>query len=227
MQKTIPIFIHSAGALLLALASAMFLINWTIPPDAMLPHDPIFLKPLDEWFWIIGGIAAVMALICLFCERPITPAFLLLWLAVNYLACRIDLMFEGCHSLPGYLGGFSYAFGISAAAVSIIADTIFVYLLMGSCLTLWLARRLPPPLEFQKTACPSCGCHIKFAAEHLGQKINCPSCTAIITLRKPNEIIKMSCFFCKEHIEFSAHALGRKIKCPHCEMEVGLREESL
>ncbi len=222
MQKAISIFRNSAGALLLALASALFLINWTSPADSVQPHDPIFLVSLNDLFWIIGGLVAVMALVCFFSERPRLAMFVLAWLAVNFLVCRIGLYWDGCPSLTGYLGGFSYAFGISAKAANAMTDMVFAYLLIGSCLALWILRRLPPPVEFQKMSCPACGAHVKFAAENLGQQIPCPQCQTIITLRKPGNL-KMSCFFCHEHIEFPVHALGQKIKCPHCQMDITLK----
>ena len=60
-----------------------------------------------------------------------------------------------------------------------------------------------------KMSCSSCGGHIKFAVQNLGQRIACPHCQTAITLRQP-ENLKMSCFFCKGHIEFPSHALGQK-----------------
>ena len=224
-QAAVSIFKYSAGALLLAFALALFLINWTSPADYAPPHDPFFALPLNALFWIIGGIAAAAALICLFSERMTLPVLLPLWLAVNYLICRIGLIFEGCHNLAGYFVGFSYDFGISASGVNTLVDMVFAYLLIGSLVAFWLARRLPAPVEFQKMPCPSCGGHVKFPTQNLGLKGECPHCQATITLSKPNEMLKMSCFFCKEHIEFSAHALGRKIKCPRCKMEIGLKEQ--
>lgn len=226
MQKAISIFKNSAGALLLASASALFLINWTNPPDYMPPHDPIFLMSLNKLFWILGGICLLVACLCFFSGPRTLPLLLLAWVAFNYLVCRIGLSLQGCHSLAGYLGGFAHAFSISAGATATMADVTFVYLLTGSCIALHLLRRLPPALQFQKMPCPSCGGRVKFPIENLGQKIDCPHCKVPVSLRKPEELLKSSCFFCKEHIQFPAHALGRKIKCPHCKMEIGLREES-
>jgi hypothetical protein len=76
---------------------------------------------------------------------------------------------------------------------------------------------------FLKVSCPSCGGHIKFSIQNLGQKMPCPHCQTNITLRKP-ENLKVSCYFCKGHIEFPAHAIGQKLKCPHCHMDIGLKE---
>jgi predicted RNA-binding Zn-ribbon protein involved in translation (DUF1610 family) len=223
MQKAISIFTLSAGALLLALASALFLINWTGPADLVQPRDPLFFMPLDELFWIIGGIAMVLALLCFFSERPTLPIMLLAWFAFNFWIYRLGLLAEGCRSLTGFLGGFPRALGISSQAATVMGDLFFASLLIGSCTALWLSRRLPQPVEYQKMSCPACGIHIRFDDRNLGQKIPCPQCQKTMTLRKP-ENLKMSCFFCQEHIEFPAHALGQKIKCPHCNNDVTLKE---
>lgn len=76
-----------------------------------------------------------------------------------------------------------------------------------------------------KILCPSCGGHIQFAAQNLGQQIPCPHCRTTITLRKP-ELLKMSCAICKEHIAFPVHAIGQQIPCPHCKNEMTLKEPS-
>lgn len=227
MQKAISIFANSAGALLLAMATALFLIIWTNARDCVPPHDPIFLISLNDVFSFIGGITAVAASICLFSERRTLPAYLVLWIAYNYVVYRIALCFVGSHGLNGYLVGFSHAFGISAHASATTANVIFAYLFTGSCVVICFARRLPPPVEYQKAACPSCGGRVKFSIERLDQTISCPHCRAPVKLRRSEELLRMRCFFCKEHIEFPAYALGQKIKCPHCKMGIGLKEETI
>jgi hypothetical protein len=224
MQKAITTFTNSAGVLLLAVATALFLLNWTTPPDCVPPHDPIFLMSVNELFWILGGIAAVIGWFCLFSERLTIPSLLLFWFALNYVACRIGLRWYGCRSFAGYLEGFSRTFGVSAATANLLADILFAYLLIGGSIALRLSWRLPTPIVFQKMPCPSCGGRVKFPIESLGKTVVCPHCKASVTLRKAEELLRMDCFFCKEHIEFPAHALGRKIKCPHCKMEIGLKE---
>lgn len=223
MRKVISIYTNSAGALLLAVAVALFLINWTNPVDTVPPHDLIFQMPLNKQLWIMGGIAGVSALICFFIEWATMSALLLLWLALNYLAVRIGLWFEGNHSLTGYLGGFTYNFSISANATGVMADMFFIYLFIGGCLSLWFGRRLPAPVEFQKMSCPACGGHVKFPLRNLGQKVDCPHCRVTVALRNPEERLKSSCFFCYGHIEFPAHAVGAKIPCPHCKMDITLK----
>lgn len=224
-QKSLSLFKDSAGILLIILASALFLINWTTPANNMPPHDPILFLPLNVLFFIVGGITAAVALFCLFSERSNTPIFFVFLLSVYYLLCRLVLRFEDCNSLVGFLGGCSYAFGITANSANTIIGLMFTYLLLGSSAAIWLQSRLPPSIEFEKMACPSCGGRVKFPLNRLGQKIACPICKSNLTLRKSNETLKMSCFFCEAHIEFPAHALSQRIKCPHCRREIGLREE--
>ncbi|MGH7940532.1 MAG: hypothetical protein ACREFR_05620 [Limisphaerales bacterium] len=227
MQKAIAIFINSAGALLLAMATALVLINWTSAPDYVSPRDPIFAVSVNDWFWIFAGLGGALALVCLFSDGMRRPLLLLAGVGFECLIIRIGLAWEGCRSLSGYLQGFSRAFSISAGMANAVADAVFAYLFIGSCVALLLERRLPADLQWQKMSCPSCGGRVKFPIQNLGQMTDCPHCQALVTLRKPEEILKMACYFCKEHVEFPAHALGRKIKCPHCKIEIGLKEETV
>ena len=71
--------------------------------------------------------------------------------------------------------------------------------------------------------CPGCGIHIRFALQNLGQRIPCPHCRKMITLREP-DLLKMVCLYCKQHVEFPPHAIGQRIPCPHCKKEITLKE---
>jgi hypothetical protein len=225
------IFTHSAGALLLAAASALFLINLTGPPNLVMPRDPITGISFRYLFWGIGAVAVLVACLCLFSERPGRSIPWVAWLATNYLMYRIGLYVEGCHSLTGFLACATYAFALPAKAASLLVDMAFTYLLIGGYgLILWHWLRSPTnPLLHRSTtpslkmACPACGLHIRFAAQNLGQQVPCPQCKTTVTLRKP-DLLKTVCFFCKGHIEFPTHAIGEKITCPHCKMDITLKE---
>jgi predicted RNA-binding Zn-ribbon protein involved in translation (DUF1610 family) len=229
--RILRIFTHSAAALLLALATALFLINLTGPPHLVLPRDPISGLSLRYLCWIIGGLAVLIAWFCLFSERPVRTIPWVAWLAADFLIYRIALYFEGCHSLTGFLASVTYAFGLPAKAASVLVDVAFAYLLIGSCAALlWQWRHSSKNQLLQhsstpssKMACPACGVHIEFAAQNAGQKVPCPHCGATVTLRKP-DLLKTVCFFCKGHIEFPPHAIGTRIPCPHCKMDITLKE---
>jgi hypothetical protein len=217
----------SAGALLLAIAASLFLVNWTSPGDLVLPHDPVFALSVRPLFWIAGGLALTVSLICLFDDRPARQMILLAWLATNFAAYECTLYWMGCNGLTGYLGGFSRTFSLPAAAANAFALASLGSLLAlsyGSLLWLWRQKRLDR--NFQKMSCPACGAHIKFALQNLGRKIPCPQCQTAITLREA-ESLKISCFFCQGHIEFPAHAIGEKMPCPHCQMDITLKEPVL
>ncbi len=218
------------------MALALFVINGTSPNDYVLPHDPIFFIPLNDLFWIIGGIAAVTALVCLFSKRPALPIFLLVWLTTNFLVYQIGLFCKGCHSLTGFLGGFSSTFGISAKTANDLANVIFAYLLMGSYSSLFwlwfwkneikpgsatLTRSQTAAIETLKMACVLCKGGIEFSSSNLGQKIACPHCKATITLMRP-KTLKMTCSSCGEHIEFPIHGIGETVTCPHCSNTITL-----
>jgi hypothetical protein len=217
-------FTASAGSMLLAIATSLFLINLTSPSDLVMPHDPIFFLSVRHLFWIIGSIALVTALVCLFDGQPVRQMVLLAWLATNFAIYEFGAYWQGCRGLTGYLGGFSQVFGISPRIANAIAIAVLAYMLIVSYASLlWLWRNKRMERYFLKMPCPACGARIKFALQNLGQKTSCPLCQTTITLRKA-EILKISCFFCQEHIEFPAHAIGKKMPCPHCKMDITLKE---
>ncbi len=214
-----------SGALLLTVALSLFLVIWTTPFYIVLPSDPIFSLPQRFLFWLIGGLALAVSLICLFDEHPTRQMFVLAWLATVFIDYQIGAYCVGCRSLAGYLGGFSHTFGISANSAGVFATFVSVCLLILSCSSLvWARRQEKLEANFLKISCPSCGGHLKFELMNLGKQIPCPHCQTAVTLRKPDDYLKMSCFFCKEHIEFPPYALGSKIRCPHCKKDITLRQ---
>jgi hypothetical protein len=214
-----------SGALLLAMALSLFLVNWISPSYIQLPRDPVLAVSLRSLFWIFGGLALAVSLICLFDDLPTRQMFSIACLATVFNAYQIGVYCVGSRGLSGYLGGFSRAFGMSAYCAGALATFVFAYLLIMSYGSLaWLGRFRKLEANFLKMSCPSCGGHIKFAVISLGGQISCPHCQTAVTLRKPEENLKISCFFCKEHIEFPPHALGTKIPCPHCKKHITLQQ---
>jgi len=226
-SKTIRFLNSSAGGLLLAVAAALFFSSRT-GADIVLPHDSIFAISIGHLFWIVSGMCLGVALFTLSGKPTFMRAMVIAWLATNLAVYCLGCLWYGGHSLGGYLGSFSDAFGVPAATAGIMAESALAYLILGSYFMLaglWLQNRRATSGDEVKISCPACGGHIAFAIQNLGQQIPCPHCRAVIALRKP-ENLKMSCYFCTEHIEFPAHALGRTISCPHCNRNITLMERA-
>jgi len=228
-ENWITSFIKSAGAILLAAALMRFVIAAGSAQALLLP-DPMLGIPLRYAILGVGAFELVVALICLFGKRVGLQIGWLAWLSTNYLVFWIGLFAMHIHPQATCIGSFTDPLHLARGTTGYITEFTPVYLLLGSYAALiwiWLESRAAQArnlaAESLKISCPSCGVHIKFAVQNLGQQIPCPHCQKTITLRKP-ENLKMSCFFCKEHIEFPAHALGQKISCPHCNRGITLME---
>ena len=210
-SNTIRFLNSFAGGLLLAVVAALFFSS-RVGADIVLPRDPIFALSIGHLFWIVSGMCLAVALFTLSGKLTFMRAMVIAWLATNLAVYCLGCFWYGGHSLGGYLGSFSDAFGVSAATAGIIAEVTLAYLVLGSYFMLaglWLQNRRVASKDEVKISCPCCGGHVTFASQNLGQRIPCPHCQAIIALSK-SDLLKMTCYFCKEHIEFPAHALGQK-----------------
>ena len=224
-MKTKPgrLFLDSAGVLSLIVATALVIGNWT-PTYIQQPHDPIFMISVHTLFWIVAGIAFVMALICLFGRHSGLQIGLIAWLTTIWETYWLALFWNGGGNLNGYFANFPDAFGISARWAGIDAEVVLGYLFIGSyfCLIwLWRQEKLDKAVDARKMFCPACGGHIKFAAQEAGQQIACPHCETSIVLQAAGTL-KMTCVLCGGHIEFPAHSLGQRILCPHCAKAITL-----
>jgi hypothetical protein len=230
--KTIRIFIHSAGVLLLAMATVLFVGNW-IDTSFIQPHDPVFSISMRNLFWIVAGGFFAVALLCLFGERAFQQMLWVAWLATNFELYQLSMVYSGSRSLNVYLGSFHEVLGISTGTMGLMTEIVFAYLLIGSYAVLFwlwfgkeggvaLPRSQPVPAEFLKMSCVLCNGHIEFPAKNLGQKIPCPHCKTTITLMSSKNV-KTSCPSCGGHIEFPLHGLGQTIACPHCTVPVTLQ----
>jgi hypothetical protein len=229
MQKLIRAYICSAGALLLALATALFLVNFQETPLDFVPaRDLVFNLQLPTLFWILGGILGITALFCLFGDQTTLQLIHVLWLSISLMVYRLSLLFLGVNGgVKGWLGEMADAFGVSTSTMGALLAMAVWYLFIGSSITItfvWASERMKRANPSMKMVCAQCGGHIEFFLRNLGQQIPCPHCQKTITLRKP-DFLKTTCFFCKEHIEFPAHAIGQKIRCPHCKMDITLLEQ--
>ena len=140
---------------------------------------------------------------------------------------RIFLVFVHGHPQATCIGSLTAPLHLSRGMPGLIVTCTLFYFLLGSCVAsvnlLWLEDQAPQQTETRKMTCPGCGIHIRFALQNLGQRISCPHCQKIITLREP-DLLKTVCLYCKQHVEFPADAIGERIRCPHCKNEMTLKE---
>jgi hypothetical protein len=225
-QRLDRFFVRSAAALLLCMATALFVSNSFEKIADLIPiREPLLGLELPKFYWILGALCVAVSLPCLFSANPRGAVPWLAWLASNFLVWRAGLYWSGAHTLAGYLGSFSNAFAVPPWTASVILDVVIGYLVIGSCLLLlWpvVAKRAVPVGDFLKGVCPKCAGHVAFPEANVGKEIPCPHCQTVFTLRQ--EKLKMSCYFCKGHIEFPSHAIGTKMQCPHCKKDITLLE---
>lgn len=226
MQKLIQLYNRSAGVLLLALATALFVVNLTRPHDFVSVRDPLANLPETLCFWILGVIALRIAHNCLFGERTWLQLMQALWFSMNLVIYRVGMHFVGATvGIKGYVGEMAEAFGVSGGTMASLLTISLCYLFFGGLAItplVWALDSTEAVSPALKMCCPTCGGHIKFAAQNIGVQIHCPHCQAAIVLRQPDEKLKMTCVLCGEHIEFPAHSLGQKISCPQCAKTITL-----
>lgn len=220
------LFVKSAGFILLTAALSRFLVAVGNSQFLSLP-DPALGLPIRYTVLLIGVIELLVALICLFGKGIYLQAGWLVWLATNYVIFLIGLFWMHCHPQVTCIGRLTDPLHLSRGFYGWITAFLPIYLVFGSYASLvWLlvTGRADVPVgqsEFAKMSCPTCGGHIKFAAENTGQRIPCPHCQMLIALQTRGTL-KMSCILCAGHIEFPVHAVGQKIACPHCDKTITL-----
>jgi hypothetical protein len=152
------IFTNTAAALLLAMATACFIINLSGPPHLVLPRDPISGLSLHYLFWTFAVFATLLGFLLLFANRPARVLPWVTWFAANFLIYRIALYFEGCHTLAGFLTTANYSFALPAQAAAFLLDAAFAYLFFGSsaalvcnwrhaCRTPLIQQSTNPPIQ--------------------------------------------------------------------------------
>jgi predicted RNA-binding Zn-ribbon protein involved in translation (DUF1610 family) len=213
------LFVFSAGTILTVTGVSNIIGGFSETQMLDVP-DPIGGLPFRYLMLALGTAELVVAFLCLFTDKRALSLGLIVWLAANLLCYRIGLWKMGWQHSSGFL---IVPLGLSLKGTDYLFSSFSILLLMGGITMLWFNRRMALAAGFLKMSCPSCGVHIKFAVQNLGQKIPCPQCQKETILRK-SDFLKMSCFFCREHIEFPAHAFGQKIKCPHCKSDITLME---
>jgi len=143
MQYLVRGFIYSAGAILLFMATALFLVNITSPRDLAPPNIPFFPLNIRWVFWIVSGANMAMALVCLFGKSTSLQLKLISVLATGTLGCRLVApSLEITNSFRGYLGPVADAFAIQGGTADILLIAVNLYLLAGSFASHFLAEKL-------------------------------------------------------------------------------------
>ena len=215
---------RAAGLVLVGLGAAHLVGNQG--QITLQPMDPLLQVSSRYLFWGTGGCELCVGMVCLLAGDLLLANGLVLWLTTCLLVYRVGLLTVGVATLRGYYQTMAEQFGVGAGLLNVLFGTAAGVLWCGSAVgvaLLWRAGRQKASLESLKMTCPSCGVHVEFASRNLGQKMPCPQCETIVTLRKADPL-KMTCFFCKEHIEFPPYGIGQKIHCPHCKMDITLKE---
>ena len=219
-------FVYSAGGILLAAALIRFVIAAGDAPVLIMP-EPILGIPIRYAVLGVGVIEAIVALYCLFGRQIALQVSWLTWLSTVYMVFRVSLLFVRVHPQATCIGSLTDPLHLARGTLGLIMAWTLLYLLLGSYVAsgnlLWLEDQIPQPAGTRKMACPECGIHIRFALQNLGQRIPCPHCRIMITLREP-DLLKMVCLYCQQHVEFPSHAIGQRIPCPRCKRDITLKE---
>jgi hypothetical protein len=191
--------------------------------------DPVFSFSFRHLLLLMGIAELIVAFLCLFTNNRTFILGLATWFAGIFVIYRIGLGFVGWHHSPGFLVD---PLGMSYRTTDQITSLASVLTLIYGCVVVWLEKRFsrngstkPDLSGLIKISCPSCGGHIGFAIQNLGQQTSCPHCRKPIALSE-SENLKMFCVLCGGHIEFPAHAMGQKIPCPHCAKTITLLQQS-
>ncbi len=137
-------------------------------------------------------------------------------LALHRLHCLSDLpAFKSLAPQVSCVGSLTHALHLTRGMIAFITGLAPSYLLVcgyGAMPSLWRGRAasligaasrgdgLSPPSEV-KMSCPGCGIHIKYPVQNLGQRIPCPNCQAMITLRK-SDLLETASSYWTQHVEF-------------------------
>jgi hypothetical protein len=158
-NRLIRIYIGSAGGLLLAAATMVFMGDWA-SAGVVLPVDPVFgisMRPLLE---TAGGMILLVALVSNFADKTDWALGLTAWLAAVYWGYRAGMMWNGCQEAGVYASPVADAFGLPAGTVAGASDMLFAGLLLGSGLLFVLppmrrtARKTTGPRDNETTDFP-------------------------------------------------------------------------
>lgn len=241
-SRIIKWYVYTAGLIFFAAAVLRFAVlaqNTHLSRLLLKSQDPLLGFTVRREVWGVAFAELALAVACFWNIKFQFRILIIGWAVTSYFMFRAGLFFLNLQLQNSCIGSLSDPWHLAQGVPHFFVKILSYYLLVGSYGALlwpwfqgaWQNRRdCAARKEIQagivKMVCHSCGGHIKFAGQNIGQKIACPHCQKAITLRRLDERLKMMCFFCGGHIEFPAHAIGGKIPCPHCKMDITLKELS-
>ncbi len=120
----------------MALATAMFISGGAGSGWVSL-HDPLLGVSMTVLFWIVGATELAVGLVCLYAKEIRLKAGLTVWLAAMFLIYQLVLVLAaGPRAFAGYWSNLSAAFRLPSATAYWTLIAAFVYLLIGSTVSL-------------------------------------------------------------------------------------------
>lgn len=145
-RGAVRVFLHSAGVMILFVATALFLANLATPADLSPINDPILHLPLTRVFWMAGVLGTLVGMICLLARKTRLPASVVAAFALAFLACRVLVSaFDLSEGFGGYLGGVGDLFGLSGRSADTLLLAMNVYLLAGGVVSFYVDQKLKTP----------------------------------------------------------------------------------
>jgi hypothetical protein len=140
-RKSINIFVYSAGVLLAITAIAKF-VSSAGDNRVLQNPDPIMAIPFRNFFWFVGTIEFMVALVCFFGKRLELKIGLIAWLATSFLVYRLGSLLVGYRKPCPCMGNLTDALHIPEQTAETAMKIILAYLLIGSyAILFWLWRQ--------------------------------------------------------------------------------------
>jgi hypothetical protein len=180
IDKSIQLFLWSAGGLLLVVALIRFMITADESQILVMP-DPLLGIPVRYAVVGIGVAELVIGLFCLFGKSIGTRTALLAWLMTNWLGYQAGLIYTGISDRCTCSGILTNPLHLSNGWCFQIAKLLPPILFIGAyaaMILVWVGQKRQDKRTYLKIACPGCGDHIEFMlpVHSTNLKIACPHC---------------------------------------------------
>lgn len=140
-MKLIRLYFYAAGVILLFTAAAKFYSAFG-QVAILYSKDPLTGLVFKDLLRAVGGIEAVVAIICIFCRQRLLSAVLVALLSSCFLVYRIGLAWIGFHKPCSCLGNLTDALHVAPQTADSVMKIVLGYLFIGSYAVLfWLFRR--------------------------------------------------------------------------------------